>query len=167
MSPNPVSSTPILRRTLIWSAVATAILAIAAAVVGYLVGQQNGLISGLLGVLIAAVFLGITGASILIANRWFGEPLYVQFFFAIVLGGWLLKLIVFFLGVIVLKDQPWLDPVIFFVAIVAGVLMSLIVDAVVLMTMRLPNVSDASLPAVAPEDVAPGGSSPDEGPQRS
>lgn len=163
MSPSPVSSTPILRRTLIWSAVATVILAIAAAVVGFLVGQSNGLISGLLGVLIAAVFLGITGASILIANRWFGEPLYVQFFFAIVLGGWLLKLIVFFLGVIVLKDQPWLDPVIFFVAIVAGVLMSLIVDAVVLMTMRLPNVSDASLPSVAPEDVAPGATEPDEG----
>ncbi|MBQ3360325.1 hypothetical protein ACTJKK_01825 [Microbacterium sp. 22179] len=167
MSPNPVSSTPILRRTLIWSGVATVVLAIAAAVVGYLVGQENGLISGLLGVLIAAVFLGITGASILIANRWFGEPLYVQFFFAIVLGGWLLKLIVFFLGVIVLKDQPWLDPVIFFVAIVAGVLMSLIVDAVVLMTMRLPNVSDASLPSVAPEDVAPGAPTADEGPQRS
>ncbi|MFK0401496.1 hypothetical protein ACIQTT_04140 [Microbacterium sp. NPDC090225] len=167
MSPNPVSSTPILRRTLIWSAVATVVLAIAAAVVGYVVGQENGLISGLLGVLIAAVFLGITGASILIANRWFGEPLYVQFFFAIVLGGWLLKLIVFFLGVIVLKDQPWLDPVIFFVAIVAGVLMSLVVDAVVLMTMRLPNVSDASLPSVAPEDVAPGAAATDEGPQRS
>lgn len=167
MSPNPVSSTPILRRTLIWSAIATAILAIVAAVVGYVVGQENGLISGLLGVLIAAVFLGITGASILIANRWYGEPLYVQFFFAIVLGGWLLKLIVFFLGVIVLKDQPWLDPVIFFVAIVAGVLMSLIVDAVVLMTMRLPSVSDASLPSVAPEDVAPGAPGTDEGPQRS
>lgn len=167
MSPNPVSSTPILRRTLIWSGVATVVLAIAAAVVGYLVGQENGLISGLLGVLIAAVFLGITGASILIANRWFGEPLYVQFFFAIVLGGWLLKLIVFFLGVIVLKDQPWLDPVIFFVAIVAGVLMSLIVDAVVLMTMRLPNVSDASLPSVAPEDVAPGAPTADEDPRRS
>jgi tripartite-type tricarboxylate transporter receptor subunit TctC len=33
----------------------------------------------------------ITGLSILIANRWFGDPLYVQFFFAIVLGGWLLS----------------------------------------------------------------------------
>lgn len=167
MSPNPVSSTPILRRTLIWSGVATVVLAIAAAVVGYLVGQENGLISGLLGVLIAAVFLGITGASILIANRWFGEPLYVQFFFAIVLGGWLLKFIVFFLVLVVLKDQPWIHPVILFVSIVAGVLMSLIIDALVLTTMRLPHVSDASLPEVAPEDVAPGASPTQDGTERS
>ena len=167
MSPNPVSSNPILRRTLIWSAVAMVVLAVVAGLVGLLVGGGEGLASGLLGVVLAMLFLGITALSILIANRWFGDPLYVQFFFAIVLGGWLLKLIVFFLGVIVLKDQPWLDPVIFFVAIVAGVLMSLIVDAVVLMTMRLPNVSDASLPSVAPEDVAPGAPTADEDPRRS
>ena len=78
MSPSPVSSTPILRRTLIWSGVATAALAVVAGVVGYLVGGGEGLISGLLGVLLAALFLAITGISILIANRWYGDPLYVQ-----------------------------------------------------------------------------------------
>ncbi|MFJ4224765.1 hypothetical protein [Microbacterium sp. NPDC089695] len=167
MSPNPVSSTPILRTTLIWSAVATAVLAVAAGVIGFIVAQGEGLVSGLLGVLIAAVFLGITGASILIANRWYGEPLYVQFFFAIVLGGWLLKLIVFFLVIVVLKDQPWIEPVIFFISIVAGVLMSLVVDALVVSTMRLPNVSDSSLPTEVPEDVAPGAAPTEDGPSRS
>lgn len=167
MSPSPVTSTPILRRTLIWSAIATVVLAVVAAVVGYAVAQQSGLISGLLGVLIAAVFLAITGISILVANRWYGEPLYVQFFFAIVLGGWLLKIIVFFLVIVVLKDQPWIHPVVLFVSIVAGVLMSLIIDALVITTMRLPNVSDASLPEVAPEDVAPGETPAQDGPERS
>jgi hypothetical protein len=166
MSPNPVSSTPILRRVLIWSAVATVILAVGAATIGYVVAEGEGLVSGLLGVLLAAVFLGITGTSILIANRWYGEPLYVQFFFALVLGGWILKLIVFFLVIVVLKDQEWIQPVVFFVSIVAGVLVSLIVDAVVISTMRLPVVSDSTLPTEVPEDRAPGATS-SEGPTSS
>lgn len=156
MSPSPVSSTPILRRTLIWSAIATVALAIVAGLVGYLVGQQEGLISGLLGVLLAVLFLAITGISILIANRWYGDPLYVQLFFAIVLGGWLLKLGVFVVVMILVAGQPWIHPMVFFLSIVAGVLMSLIIDAVVLLTMRLPNVSDIELPTEVPEDRAPG-----------
>jgi len=156
MSPNPVSSTPILRRVLTWSAVATLVLAVIAASVGYIVAQGEGLVSGLLGVLLSAVFLGITGTSILIANRWYGEPLYVQYFFALVLGGWILKLIVFFLVIVVLKDQQWIHPVVFFLSIVAGVLVSLVVDAVVIGTTRLPAVSDSSLPTDVPEDRAPG-----------
>lgn len=156
MSPNPVSSTPILRRVLTWSAVATLVLAVIAASVGYIVAQGEGLVSGLLGVLLSAVFLGITGTSILIANRWYGEPLYVQYFFALVLGGWILKLIVFFLVIVVLKDQQWIHPVVFFLSIVAGVLVSLVVDAVVIGTTRLPAVSDSSLPTEVPEDREPG-----------
>ncbi|WP_433586541.1 hypothetical protein [Microbacterium hydrocarbonoxydans] len=156
MSPSPVSSTPILRRTLIWSAVATAVLAVIAGVVGFVVAQGSGLASGLLGVLIAALFLAITGISILVANRWYGEPLYVQLFFAIVLGGWLVKLGVFFLVMVLVSGQPWIHPTVFLLSIVAGVLMSLVIDVVVLMKMRLPVVSDASLPTEVPEDRAPG-----------
>ncbi|PKQ33567.1 MAG: hypothetical protein CVT61_15545 [Actinobacteria bacterium HGW-Actinobacteria-11] len=156
MSPSPVSSTPILRRTLIASGVATAVLAIIAGGVGYLVAQGEGLVSGLLGVLLAALFLAITGISILIANRWYGDPIYVQLFFAIVLGGWLLKLGLFVVAMILLAGQPWLHPMVFFLSIVAGVLMSLAIDVIVLTRMRLPNVSDVSLPTEVPEDRAPG-----------
>lgn len=156
MSPSPVSSTPILRRTLIWSAVATAVLAIVAGGVGFLVAQGEGLVSGLLGVLLSALFLAITGISILVANRWYGDPLYVQLFFAIVLGGWLLKLGVFVLVMILLAGQPWLHPMVFFLSIIAGVIMSLVIDVIVLTRMRLPNVSDTTLPTEVPEDVAPG-----------
>ncbi|WP_217183543.1 hypothetical protein [Streptomyces sp. AC495_CC817] len=156
MSPSPVSSTPILRRTLIWSAVATGVLAVVAGGIGFAVAQGEGLVSGLLGVLLAALFLAITGISILIANRWYGDPLYVQLFFAIVLGGWLLKLGVFFLVMVLISGQPWVHPTVLFLSIVAGVLMSLVIDAVVLMKMRLPVVSDASLPTEVPEDRAPG-----------
>ncbi len=156
MSQSPVSSTPILRRTLLWSAVATVVLAVVAGAVGFAVAQGDGLVSGLLGILLAAVFLAITGISILVANRWYGDPIYVQLFFAIVLGGWLLKLGVFIVVMIVVSGQPWIVPMVFFLSIVAGVLMSLAIDVVVLTRMRLPHVSDASLPTEVPEDVAPG-----------
>ncbi|WP_406249738.1 hypothetical protein ACI7YT_06890 [Microbacterium sp. M] len=164
MSPSPVSSTPILRRTLVWSAIAAGILAVLAGGIGYAVAGGEGLVSGLLGVLLAVIFLGITGLSILIANRWYGDPLYVQFFFAIVLGGWLLKLGLFVVIMIVLAGQPWIVPMVFFLSIVAGVAMSLIIDVVVLTRMRLPNVSDISLPTVNPEDEAPSTTADGAGP---
>ncbi|HCS61127.1 MAG TPA: hypothetical protein DIW46_06995 [Microbacterium sp.] len=156
MSPSPVSSTPILRKTLLWSAAATVILAVIAGAIGFFVAGTDGLWSGLLGVTLAALFLAITAISILIANRWYGDPIYVQLFFAIVLGGWMLKLGVFIVVMILLSGAPWISPMVFFLSIVAGVALSLAVDVIVLTRMRLPNVSDISLPTEAPEDLAPG-----------
>jgi hypothetical protein len=146
MTPNPVSSTPILRTTLKWSAIVTAVLAVLAGLLGFLVAGSTGLWSALAGVLIAAVFLAITGASILIANRWYGDDLYVPVFFGIVLGGWILKFVVFIVALLVLRGQPWIDPTVFFVSVVVSVLASLAVDVVVLMRMRVPHVSDIELP---------------------
>ncbi|KQQ68915.1 hypothetical protein [Microbacterium sp. Leaf320] len=156
MSPSPVSSNPILRRTLLWSALSMVVLALVAGGIGLLVDGVEGLVSGLLGVVLAMLFLGITALSILIANRWFGDPLYVQLFFAIVLGGWLLKLGLFVVIMIVLSGQPWVSPMVFFLSIVTGVVATLIIDVIVITKMRLPNVSDASLPTEAPTDHAPG-----------
>jgi hypothetical protein len=146
MTPSPVSSTPILRTVLVWSGAVTAVLAVAGALVGYLVAGTTGLWSALVGVLVAAVFLAITGASILIANRWYGDALYVPLFFAIVLGGWILKFVVFIVALLLLRDQPWIEPAVFFVAVVVSVLASLVVDVVVLLRMRVPHVSDVTLP---------------------
>ncbi|MDQ4212347.1 hypothetical protein [Microbacterium capsulatum] len=162
MSPSPVTSTPILRRTLIVSAIAAVALAIVAAVLGGVFKGAPGVWSGLVGVLIAVVFLAITAISILVANRWFGQELYVQLFFAIVLGGWFLKLVLFVVLMIVLRAQPWIEPLVFFLSLIAGVLMSLAIDVVVLTRMRLPHVSDTTLPTVAPEDAAPSLHRPDD-----
>lgn len=145
-SPAPISSTPILRTVLVWSGIVTAALAIVGAIVGYLVAGTTGLWSALAGVLVAAVFLAITGASILIANRWYGDALYVPIFFGIVMGGWILKFVVFIGVLFVLRGQPWLDPTVFFVAVVASVLASLAIDVVVMLRMRVPHVSDVQLP---------------------
>lgn len=147
MSPSPVSSTPLLRTALTWGGIVAGGLAVIGAIVGYLVGGGDGLISALAGVIVAAVFLGITAASILIANRWFGDPLYVPIFFGIVLGGWLLKIVLFIIAMLVLRGQPWIDPIVFYIALVVSVIASLAVDLLVLLRMRVPNVSDVALPS--------------------
>ncbi len=161
MSPSPVSSTPVLRTVLIWSAVVTGALLVVAGIVGFVVAGTTGMWSALAGVFLAALFLGITAASILIANRWYGDPLYVPIFFGIVLGGWILKLVLFIVALIVLRGQAWIEPMVFFVAVVVSVLASLVVDVVVLTRMRIPHVSDTTLPSSVEEpDAAPGASGP-------
>lgn len=161
MTPPRISSTPVLRATLVWSAAVTAVLAVVGAIVGYAVASTDGLWSALAGVLMAAVFLAITGASILIANRWFGDALYVPVFFGIVLGGWILKFVIFIVALLALRNQPWIDTRVFFVAVVVSVLASLVIDVVVLIRMRLPYAGDVALPTEVIED-----SGLDERPQR-
>ncbi len=155
MTAAPLSSTPILRTALTWSAAVTGVLAVVLGVVGYLVDGTTGLWSALVGVVVTAVFLSITAGSILIANRWFGDPLYVQIFFGIVLGGWILKLIVFIAAMLVLRGQPWVNPTILFIAIVSSVLASLVVDVVVMLRMRVPAVNESVLPTEVVDDVSP------------
>ncbi|MEX8057682.1 hypothetical protein [Microbacterium sp. 16-032] len=148
-SPAPrrsLSSTPVLRTALVWGGIVTAVLLVLGAVIGFLVGGGGGLGSALSGVAVSAIFLAVTAISILVANRWFGDPLYVPIFFGIVLGGWLLKLILFIVAIVVLRGQGWVDPVVFYVALVVSVIASLAVDVVVLLRMRIPSVSDVTLP---------------------
>ncbi len=148
MSASPISSTPILRTTLMWSAIVTGALAVLGGTLGFVFGGVTGLWAALVGVLIGALFLAITAISILIANRWYGDPLYVPIFFGIVLGGWILKFVVFLIALLVIREQSWFasTSMIFFLALVAGVLASLAVDVVVLTRMRVPHVSDVELP---------------------
>ena len=143
----PLSSTPVLRTALVWGGIVTAVLLVLGAVIGFLVGGGGGLGSALSGVAVSAIFLAVTAISILVANRWFGDPLYVPIFFGIVLGGWLLKLILFIVAIVVLRGQGWVDPVVFYVALVVSVIASLAVDVVVLLRMRIPSVSDVTLPS--------------------
>ena len=149
-----VSSTPVLRTTLLWSAAATAALALAGAAIGYAVGGVDGLWSALVAVVLAAVFLSLTGTSILIANRWYGDPLYVPIFFGLVMGAWVLKFAVFIIVLLALRGQPWLNGPVFFVALVASVVVSLVIDVVVMLRMRIPHASDVTLPTAA--DLAEG-----------
>ncbi|WP_298743503.1 hypothetical protein [uncultured Microbacterium sp.] len=166
MSRPTVSSTPVLRTTLMWSAVATGALAVIGAVVGFLVGGSEGLWSALIAVMLTAVFLGLTGASILFANRWFDDPLYIPIFFGSVMGAWLVKFVLLIVVLFVLRGQPWLNQGVFFVALVISVVVSLVIDVLVMTRMRIPHASDVTLPTLA--DLPEEGKAPaaDENPSR-
>ncbi len=140
------TSVPVLRRILIYGAVLALGIAVVGAVIGGIVAGGIGVVSALIGTVIAVLFMGITAASILVANRYAGRESAVGAFFGIVMGGWLLKFVLFLVLVIVLKDQPWVQPVVLFLSIIAGVVGSLVVDTVVVLKSRMTYVSDVRLP---------------------
>lgn len=150
-TPKPTSDR-VFRRTLGWSAVVTVALAVLGAVVGWFVADMPGMVSALSGIILAAVFLAMTALTILIANRWYGDALYIPIFFGGVLGGWLLKLVLFFIVMAILKDQEWMMPMIFFIAVVVAIMFTLVIDVVVMLRTRLPYVSDAVLPTPPAEE---------------
>lgn len=158
--PTPASNR-VLRTVLLWSAAATVVLAIVGAVVGYAVAGMPGLWSALSAIVLAAVFLSLTGITILVANRWYGDPLYVPIFFGAVMGGWLVKFVLFIVALLVLRGQDWLHPQVFLIALTVSVVLSLVIDVVVMTKLRIPNVSDVTLPTAA--DVAEPGDEPAPG----
>lgn len=140
------TSNPVLRRALTWGGVLAAVIAVVGGLLGFVFAGTEGLVSALLGTVIAVLFMGLTVGSILLANRFAGSDVFVGAFFGIVLGGWLLKFILFIVLVVALRDAEWLDPVVLFLSIVAGVIGSLVVDVLVVAKSRLPYASDTQLP---------------------
>ena len=145
------TSIPVLRRILIYGAWVAVAIAVVGSVVGYLVDGGTGVLSALIGTVMSVAFMGITAGSILLANRVAGNESAIGGFFGIIMGGWLLKFVVFLVLLVVLQDREWIHPMVLFFCIVAGVVGSLVVDAVVVMTSRMPYVSDVKLPP-APVD---------------
>ncbi|MGO4104623.1 hypothetical protein AB4Y63_11760 [Leifsonia sp. YAF41] len=151
-SPTPEpTSVPIFRKILIYGSILSLGIAIVGAIIGGIVAGPTGVVSALVGALMAAVFMGITAGSLLIANKYAGRESAIGAFFGIVMGGWLLKFVLFLVLVVVLKGQSWVEPGVLFLSIIAGVVGSLVVDVVVLMKSRMPYTSDVVLPP-APHD---------------
>jgi len=135
----------VLTLALRYGAIFAAAVAVVAGSIGFLVAGVPGLVGGLLGAAMAAVFLGLTAVSMLVAGRVARGDSTNPVFFGIVIGAWLLKLIVFIVAEVLLRGQPWFDPLVFFFAIVAVVIGSLVLDAVALYRARVPYV-DVALP---------------------
>lgn len=142
----PLSSTPVLRATLLWSAVVTGVVLVLAIIVGTLVAGGAGAASGGIGAGVGAIFPALTAVSILIANRFYGHPAWLQIFFGVVLGGWLLKFVLVIVAFFLLLQVEWIVPPVFFFALLATAVSSLVVDLVVISRMRLPAVSETVLP---------------------
>jgi len=150
-----MNAVTILKRVLLYGGLLAAAIATVGGVLGFLVVGPRGLVSALIGTGMAFVFLAVTAVSILLANRTSKSEVLSPSFFGIVLGGWLLKFVVFLVLVFLLKDQPWIDNTVLFLSIVAGVVGSLVVDLLVIAKARMPYVSDISMPRDSGRDDTP------------
>ena len=142
---------PVLTLALRYGAIFAGVVAIVAGLLGSLVAGVPGLIGGLLGAALAAVFLGITAVSMLVAGRVAQGDSTHPAFFGIVIGVWLLKLIVFIVVEVLLRSQHWFDPLVFFWTIVVVVIGSLALDGVAMYRARVPYV-DVALPGDTPQN---------------
>lgn len=139
------TSQPLFLKALRWSALSGVILIVAFVVIGYFVDGSRGAIGGGMGAAFSVIFLAITVGSIVFANRFYGQDLYIIIFFSLIMGSWFLKFVAFIVAAVVLRDQPWLNPTMLFLGVIAGVILSLAVDAFVILRSRLPYVSDSEV----------------------
>lgn len=151
-TPTMPSSMPVLRKTLVWGGYLAVAIAVIGAIVGGIFAGMPGVWSALVGTLVAVISMGLTATSIILGNKIAGGPEGIGTFFGIVLGGWLLKFVLFLVMLLVLKDQPWINQIVLLVSIIAGVLGSLIVDMIVLAGSRMSGASDITLPSAADQE---------------
>jgi hypothetical protein len=103
--------------------------------IGFLVVGQKGLFGGLIGAALALVFSSLTALSVL-----FGAKLPLGGFFGLVLGGWILKLVIFMALIVGLKGATWLDGKTLFFALVASIVGTLTIDSLAVLRARIPVV---------------------------
>ena len=140
------TSTPVFKDVLKYGLILSGGIAVVGMVLGGIFAGWVGVSSALIGTAMAAVFLSITAISILIANRFIGSDLFVGLFFGIVLGGWIVKFVLFIVLIVVLRDQSWISPLVLSLSLIAGVIGSLVVDMIVVFRSRVPYASDVRLP---------------------
>ena len=146
------TSIPVLRRILIYGVYVALAIAVVGSIVGFVIDGGTGVLSALIGTAMSVAFMGITAGSILLANRVAGNESAIGGFFGIIMGGWLLKFVVFLVLLVLLQDRAWIHPMVLFFCIIAGVIGSLVVDAVVVMKSRMPYTSDVTLPPAPIDD---------------
>ena len=144
-----------LIRALVYGAIVTVAVALLGSLLGYLVDGMAGLLSALLGAGVTALFMGFTTLSVVIANRANVRSPSGTRYFSIVLGMWLFKFVVFIVILLAVRDQHWMSPYVFFVALIAAVIGSLVVDMIALKGSRVPYVGDITLPGAPGTPGAP------------
>jgi hypothetical protein len=144
-----VNTSQILARVLKYTGILAIVLAVVGGVLGYVLAGSDGLVSVLLGTAVAIVFAAITAISLMIAIKF-----EIAAFFGIVMGSWLLKMVLFITAILLLRDQPFINDVALFVALVVAIVGTVVIDAYVVMTSRMGYVSDVSLPSKPETDDA-------------
>ncbi len=136
----------LIRRTWLWGIVGISLVAVVSSVAGALVAELEGVLGALLGTAVGFAFLGLTPLSITWALRAGRGDVLRPGFFAVVLGVWLAKFVVFLALVFWLGDVAWADSTTLFLTIVAALLVGLIVEVTVVIRSRPPEI-DVELPS--------------------
>lgn len=130
------SSQQVLAKALKLSALLVFAVAAIGSGLGLVFAGSAGFFSGLVGSLIALAFTSLTILSVLI-----GSKLPLGGFYGLVLGGWLVKIILFAIAMGALQRAEFVHgPTLFFV-IVASVLGGLGIDSWVVLRSRIPTIS--------------------------
>lgn len=113
------------------------VLSVAAvgSLIGYLLVGTDGVLTALIGTAIALVFTSMTILSVLIGAR-----LPLGGFYGLVLGGWLLKVVLFAVLMAALQRMDFIHGPTLFFAIVISVLGSLGIDSWVVLRSRIPTI---------------------------
>jgi hypothetical protein len=141
-----MTSPSVVRLSLRYGGIFTIAVAAVGSVIGFLVDGAHGLVSALVGALLAAVFMGLTAVSIVVANRLSPNGESSGRYFAVVAGAWAVKMGAFVIVALLLRQQDWLNGAVFFVAALVAVAGSLIADGVALVRARVPYVGNIPLP---------------------
>ncbi len=132
----------VMRRVLAYGGLLAAAVALVGGIVGFVVAGWTGVVSALVGTAIAIAFLSLTALSVLIGFKVSrGELLHVGFF-GVLLGGMLLKFVVFLVIMVALQGQTWLAGGVVFGTMLAAVLGSLVVDVLVIGRSKQPTVDE-------------------------
>jgi hypothetical protein len=123
----------LFKRVLLWGGLLIAAIAILAGAAGWFIAGLNGLLSALVGAAIAFGFVSLTALSV-----WLGGRLSIGAFSAVVLGGWILKVVVFLAVIALLRRADWVDGPLLFITLVASVVGTLAIDSWVFLKARLP-----------------------------
>ena len=118
-----------------------ALLAVGIAGIGSLVSVLTVGMSGVTAALIGAV-VSTTFSLMTIASVWLGSRLPLNGFYALVLGGWLLKVVMFGVVLALLQGAENFNGPVFFFAIVAGVLGGLGIDSWLVLKARIPTIDN-------------------------
>ena len=130
----------VLRKSLTWGVIFAVVLLVVAGAIGWFVAGEQGVVSAAIGAAVAAIFMGLTAASLLIVDRAnAGRPSIVAVTGTVV-GVFLVKMVLFVILMIWLQTQDWLAPGVFGVTVVVAVVGTLGIDIAAMATTRVPIV---------------------------
>ena len=135
----------VVRKALFWGAIWTTLVGVVASVIGALVADLAGMLGAALGTGIGFAFLALTPISIVLGLKVGKGNVLDPGFFAVVLGMWLGKFVLFIALIFWLGDLTWAHRETLFLTIVASLIAGLTTDVVVMLRSRMPYV-DVTLP---------------------